>query len=1193
MVAGMIGTWDGTEFDDWYRRFVGVCKAFSLTSLERYNALLAGLGFERAGDILAMASAANRIKVTDGSEDSWLVEYLKEKFSSQQTAHKRMKALCGRRLQRGENIASYWEDKARLYSEFVTEMKEEVTGSTEDALFLDTVIDGLPQHLQEGAKQKFSSRSDLKAHALRSFLKQAEKPLQQQREAKSPSRPKTPVKSEKLKTPKKETPEKFVGKELSKPGTIRCFYCKQEGHKISECPKKLGYEEERERTQSTHGMKLRGKEKEKSITVVTDEVMLPVTVGRAPKLKFVELRFNKQPLRCMIDTGASYSILDRTTARKFQRTARSPTVKSLKTPTGILPIVAEMDLQTEFDNEVARFLVVDNFLFDALIGEDFLNKFGVDILHSSNEIQVAGKSFKMLDREGHVIATAVEEVNINPKLAEIDRDKLRNLVNDNSDIFEEIKNFQEVEKVTKHHIELTSSIPVVGNGILMPDPAKVEKVRKLSPPRNKKELRSFLGSTGYFRRFIPKYSIIARPLEELLRESAVFDWTEECSKAFDNLKECLTKHPIVQLPDMEKPFIVRTDASGFAIGGMLAQKYGGKIHPVAYWSRKLTTPEKNYSTTEREGLAVIEAIRHWKYFLESNKFSVETDHQALKSLLSSKNPSARLARWIAELQHYDLEIHHRPGKDMGIPDSLSRDQNLMIILKEGERLVDLQRQDPELIPMFDYLEKSVLPEDSTASKELVALAFQLAIEDEVLIHVRVPHGTSKARHLQKRLVIPQCLRTRILEECHDAPTAGHLGFDRTYARVQERYWWPNCWKQIKDYVEKCEKCALAKHGGRNASGEIIPVVVGSPWEQVGVDFLGPLPRTRSGYQYILTFCDYFTRWAIAIPTQGATSEETCDALIHHVYSKFGAPKKLISDNGPAFAANLTKKICERLGMEKIFITPYHPQANGLVERWNSTILGMLRTLVDNYSGDWEDHLDMVTFAYNTAVHPTIGYSPYFMNFGKEPLIPMDAILEKPVEALDVEKFVKQRLENLADAIKVAKETQEKAKRKAQGDFTPQEQADVKVGDQVLVDKPNAGKLEERWEGPFDVVKVEGSTVTVRYYGSPKKFHVSRTKVSKMKPKSLHKAPVEEDEQDPDLQMDPKDLIGKRVLVWWPTLKNWYKGQVVAIKGKRHLVRYDERSSNTPDGEDESYWEYLLGSSRRAKWKLLVPRPTSN
>jgi len=149
----------------------------------------------------------------------------------------------------------------------------------------------------------------------------------------------------------------------------------------------------------------------------------------------------------------------------------------------------------------------------------------------------------------------------------------------------------------------------------------------------------------------------------------------------------------------------------------------------------------------------------------------------------------------------------------------------------------------------------------------------------------------------------------------------------------------------------------------------------------------------------------------------------------------------------------------------------------------------------------------------------------------------------------------------------------------------------KIGDHAFTEKADARKLEERWEGPFEILKVGKASVTLKYYGTPKKFHPSRLKPSKITPKDLTAEPIEI-EQDPDPNMDPRDLIGKRVRVWWPSLKQWYSGTVTSRKKKRHLVQYDERSKNTPEGEDEAYFENLLGAKKTAKWKLLIPKIAS-
>ena len=195
---------------------------------------------------------------------------------------------------------------------------------------------------------------------------------------------------------------------------------------------------------------------------------------------------------------------------------------------------------------------------------------------------------------------------------------------------------------------------------------------------------------------------------------------------------------------------------------------------------------------------------------------------------------------------------------------------------------------------------------------------------------------------------------------------------------------------------------------------------------------------------------------------------------------------------------------------------------------------MLRTLVDDHVSDWEDCLDFAVFAYNSSTHPTLGYSPFFMNFGQEPTIPLNSILGKQVEDLNIETYVQQRLDQLNQSIKEGREAQEKAKCKAHQTLSEQasnsQNPSFKIGDHVFIDSPSAKKLENQWEGPFEITNISGTTATVNYYSSLKKFHLSQLKTSKIEHQDLNvetpSDPAEETEVEPDLDMDPKELIGK-------------------------------------------------------------------
>ena len=215
---------------------------------------------------------------------------------------------------------------------------------------------------------------------------------------------------------------------------------------------------------------------------------------------------------------------------------------------------------------------------------------------------------------------------------------------------------------------------VVGKDGLKPDPGKIDKIKNLKIPTTQKEIRSILGLCGYYRKFVKGFSKIAKPLNELLQKGKQFEWTERQQKAFEELKEKLIQYPILAYPDYEKEFILITDASGIGLGAVLSQLNDeGKEVVIAYASRSLNPAEKKYVVTDWECLAIMWAIEHFHKYLIGQKFTIVTDHSALKTLKTAKIPTkGRRARWIMELQQYDFEIKHRSGKENSNADGLSR-----------------------------------------------------------------------------------------------------------------------------------------------------------------------------------------------------------------------------------------------------------------------------------------------------------------------------------------------------------------------------------------------------------------------------------------------------------------------------------------------------------------------------------------
>ena len=317
---------------------------------------------------------------------------------------------------------------------------------------------------------------------------------------------------------------------------------------------------------------------------------------------------------------------------------------------------------------------------------------------------------------------------------------------------------------------------------ISPNPDKVRVVQEYPTPTNLKELRSFLGLANYYRRFVRGFSHIANPLNALTKKNVPFVWTVACAEAFDKLKRALVSAPILAYPNFREPFLLFVDASSTGIGFTLAQIQNGKEVVIAYNGRGLNQAEQNYSTTEREALALVEGIKKFQPYLHNHKFTVVTDHSSLRWLMNVKDASGRLARWALLLQQYDFNIVHRPGRIHGNADCLSRrpyDSCAMSSLsKEGPQTPhtqEMQRRDPELAVMIDFLENDILPTNDKDARKILLTSDNFYIgQDGLLYHIDF-NRRRNSRESFSQLVVPAALRFEILSNVHDHIAGAHFG----------------------------------------------------------------------------------------------------------------------------------------------------------------------------------------------------------------------------------------------------------------------------------------------------------------------------------------------------------------------------------------------------------------------------------
>lgn len=630
-------------------------------------------------------------------------------------------------------------------------------------------------------------------------------------------------------------------------------------------------------------------------------------------------------------------------------------------------------------------------------------------------------------------------------------------------------------------------------------PDKTHAIQQLQAPTNIRELRTFLGMCSYYRRFIDHFADLAEPLHALLRKpTANFVWSAKEELAFRTLKEKLAEPPILQFPDNRRPFTVDTDASNYGLGAVLSQLGDdGQLHPICFASRSLSPAERNYHTTERECLGVVFGVSTFHPYLWGTQFTIRTDHAALTSLLTTKEPQGRLARWVLLLQGYTFDILHRPGTSMGHADGLSRlppihtigtvsptaddeqptsDTDPQVLNATPATHTDVrqaQRADPEFGLLIQYLESKTLPPDDQLAARILRYAPLYVIDPwtQKLYYRKPGH--------RRRLVIPAPLRSMILHSAHENRWAAHAGISRTISHLSARYFWPNMTRDITSHIESCEQCQKTKRPRRAPRGLLTPFGASRPFELLSMDFLGPFDTSPRGNKYLLVVIDHFTRWPEAIPTVDCTSDSVAYALSLHILARFGFPRRILTDGGTHFNSQSLKAIFASIGAKHLKTSAYHPQTNGMTERFNNTILQGLRKLCADARSNWDMAIGPVLFAYRNSVHAATGYEPALLLYGQPLVTPTDhAVAEVSflVHSNSTAEYKKMLTESITQIRATAHQNAQAVRdqRAEDANRTRTEPNTLRPGDLVLRDdslraERGCQKLRSPYTGPYIVV----------------------------------------------------------------------------------------------------------------------------
>lgn len=495
------------------------------------------------------------------------------------------------------------------------------------------------------------------------------------------------------------------------------------------------------------------------------------------------------------------------------------------------------------------------------------------------------------------------------------------------------------------------------------DADKIAPILNYESPKNIKGVRRLLGMGAFYQRFIKAYSDMVAPISDTLKKNkGRFVWTEEAEWALRKLKEVLTSPPVLVNPNFSKEFIIETDSSDKAVGAVLMQKdENDRSRPVCYFSRKLSATQKNYCATERECLAVLLAVEHFRHFIDGTHFKIITDAESLKWLMQFSGKSAKLLRWSLKLQEFDFCLEYRKGTLNTTADALSRSISTI-------RLHNVDNS-------YELL-KSEISTDPENYKEYTVNGDR--IYKYVKEETRFTDGRYKWKYLPR-----EHEKAEIIKKAHDENA--HLGYDKTADRIRERYWWPRMSGEIKLYCKNCLECKKNKTDNtvkRPPMGEKHKVA-SQPWQFISMDYIGPFPRSKQGNTCLLVIVDWFSKFVLIEPMRAMKASTLCKFVEENVFKMFSVPEIVLSDNGTQFLSREFKKLLDKYQVKHFLTAKYFPQANP-TERVNRTIVSAIRSSLKGKTNqkEWDEDSQLIANAIRTATHASTGYTPFYLNFGR-------------------------------------------------------------------------------------------------------------------------------------------------------------------------------------------------------------------
>ena len=670
-----------------------------------------------------------------------------------------------------------------------------------------------------------------------------------------------------------------------------------------------------------------------------------------------------------------------------------------------------------------------------------------------------------------------------------------------------------------------------------------------------KEIKQFLGLTGYYRKFVPRFADISRPLTTLMKKDTKFEWTPACQKSFELLKETLCGEPVLKYADTSKPYTLYTDATKFGWAGVLTQPHTTVIdgkstttdHPVAFVSGLFRGSQLNWAALTKEAFAIYMSVKKLSFYLTDAQILLRSDHKSLEKFLLKNTLNSKVNNWAMELEAFNIQFDYIKGSNNILVDTLS---HLIAIdpdtptTPEGqgyefgyaifeefqkvktktyevnEVIVGMNKEiknDPELQESLQCIENPIAPQElkklqqqdaniKTLKQKLqhnkLDKEYYSLDENELLTRKVIDGG-----HKFCAIYLPSVLTFQVLQTAHD--DLRHNGFPKTYAALKRVFYWKGMKEDIRKHCKTCATCQLHKLENVKFKRKIFKPSL-QPMDFICMDLIGEFhPPTSHGHCYALRAVCMLTGFTWFVPLKTKTAEEVSKAYMDHISSNFGGSIKILMDNGTEFKNKLFKEVVKKLGMEfSIHSPPYRPQSNGNIEGFHRFLKACIGKHI-NYRLEWDELTPMAMACYNFFPNCNARESAFFIMFGRDPINKLNMLLHLArryfhddnglpnLEALkNIYQVVAQQLLNSRERYVKKHHNQQRS------------ESPVQAGDLILIKDNTAKSFKPLYKGNYRVVKVHGNNVKIRDY----RGNISMVHVTDMKKIALMEQVADEYEQ---------------------------------------------------------------------------------